>query len=359
VRRGTRSFQAAKRTLLFAAAAVAVVAVGGAASASATQSAKTPIAKASVRHEKTVTAPASLVQAAKKEGSVTFYTSAVTDQMKHVAAAFQAKYGITVNGQPITSGPLATRINAELSGGNVTGDVIDIADHNLTAGLADKNAFATLGDLPEFRTFPKHYKYKYFAIVSIQAFGVGYNSQSVAAGDLKTWKDIVNPKFKGRVTVLDPRTIPVSQAFFYGLEKKYGDDFIRQIAALGPKLQISSTPVSQDIASGEAMIGFPMNPSTLPSLKAAGAPVAIAQPSPTTGPVHYAAIMKSAPHPNAARLFMNYLLSNTGQAAYNGYGFGASPVSNIRGVPLPGGYYPPVTPPADAVSHLLTLLNLK
>jgi iron(III) transport system substrate-binding protein len=57
------------------------------------------------------------------------------------------------------------------------------------------------------------------------------------------------------------------------LDKKYGDDFLRKIAAQNPKLANGGAPASQLIASGEVAVGFPVVPSVIPALKSAGAPI--------------------------------------------------------------------------------------
>jgi iron(III) transport system substrate-binding protein len=345
-------FQQRSRAYLFLLGCAALVTLVAAAATSAA----TPPKKRSPK----LVAPAALVAAAKKEGSVTWYVTAIVDQAQRLANAFQKQYGIKVNFQTFTAGALVTRTLAEIQSNNVQGDVFQITDRDSFNRVADQNGFATLTNLPMWQTYPKGFKYKYFGIVSLLRYEVGYNTQRLSSAPTN-WQQIIDPKYRGQIVILDPRASTSTLWFFVNLQRKLGDDFLKKLAANQPQVVASGNVAAPLVASGEKVFGFPLVSGTFPGFKKQNAPLGEAKLVPATAIDHYAAVMRQAPHPNAARLFLNYFLSNTGQASFNGSGYATSPVTGIRGMlPIPKGV--PIyagTPSADVRSHILSLLDLR
>lgn len=95
------------------------------------------------------------------------------------------------------------------------------------------------------------------------------------------------------------------------------------------------------MAAGESIATFPSLPSVVNPLKESGAPVELVYLSPTTGVEQYTAVSEGSPHPNAALLFADFLMSEKGQIALN-EGFGISPLGDLAGtLPKPEGYVAP------------------
>ncbi len=304
-------------------------------------------------------APAAMVQAAKREGSVTWYVTAIKDQAQQLANAFEHKYGIKVNFQTFTSGALETRVEAEVKTGNVQADVMQTTVHDLFAAIVDLGGMATLTDLPEWKTYPQRFKNKYFGIVSILPYHLGYNTERLSAPP-KSWQEIVDPKYRGQIVILDPRASSATLWFFIYLDRKLGDGWLKALAANNPQVVGSGNLAAPLVASGEKVFGFPLVSGTFPGLKRQGAPIGEAALVPSTAIDQYAGVLAKAPHPNAARLFVNFFLANAGQAAFNGYGYATSPVSSIRGMlPYPKGV--PIfsaTPKEAEKQKVISLLGL-
>jgi iron(III) transport system substrate-binding protein len=263
-------------------------------------------------------ASADLVAAAKKEGSLLFYASVTDTSAKAVAEAFGKKYGIDTQELRITSAQLADRFSAEAAAGAPAADAILISRTGFTTQADSKGYLIPLkdagipgypGDLPA--QFVKDDEGT--AVVMVQAAGIGYNTDLVKGDDIpKSWDDLLNPKWKGKIGVADPKSSASYVAEWNTVAQGVGGDFLSKIGAQKLKSYASGAPAAQALAAGE--IAF--NPMTLSSLvnepKSKGAPVDIVVPDLTSGAEVVLGIAAKAKHPNAARLFAQYTLSQEG-----------------------------------------------
>jgi len=286
----------------------------------------------------TATAEAKLVEAAKREGQVTMYASSGPAVLDRLAAAFRSRYGIPVEVFRATSGPVSARFNQEAAAKRILADVIQVAGSQLYEDLAKRKLIVPLDSLPAFSAWPEQLKTRHTVMFSIAPHGILYNTKLVTS-PLRDWPDLLDPRWRGQILWSDPH-VTISQMALLGLfRRRYGDDFLRRLAAQKPRMVSSGTPGGEQVAAGEAAIHFPNFKYVELSLTKRGAPVAFSTPEVTTGSERQIGAVAGGPHPNAGLLFVNFALSPEGQAAFNGDQQGASGLPNIPGtLKLPGGY---------------------
>ena len=146
--------------------------------------------------------------------------------------------------------------------------------------------------------------------------GLQHSDQVPVGARPKTYQDLVDPKWKGKILLTDPRVADNYFGWLDGLEKAKGADFLRKIAALQLKLTQSGASGAQMVAAGAYAINFPTFRDFSTALIAKKAPIAVfALTEPSLVSERVIAAVASAPHPNAARLFMDWVMSDNGVKA--------------------------------------------
>jgi len=355
--------QAAATTVTTAAAtraATPVTAATAAATRAATPGAS-PLAGGGTPAGATAAALQPLIDAAKKEGKLTFYSSNPQDQAEAQGKAFKDKYGVSVDVFRASSGPLGQKFAAEAGAGDVTADAVILADPVFMDQASEKGWLANLSALPSVPQWPKQFFSTTYAKVQLLPITIEYNKDKVKQADAPAqWQDLLKPMFKGQTLFVDPRNVPVWVAWMYFMREKYGDDFLRQLGKQDLRLAASAVPGTQQLAAGEAAILVPSNHQVILPLVGQGAPLADTLPEPSTGVEQLLGVAAKAPHPNAARLFVNWAMTAEGQAIFN-KDVGSSPLPNIPGaVPLPKSYESPKIKEAVAVQdELLKLVGIQ
>jgi iron(III) transport system substrate-binding protein len=304
----------------------------------------------------------SISKSAKDEGAVTWYTSIPEAVSKGAADAFQEKYGIKVEMTVLTSGLLGTRYSSEMSSGKSAADVVTLADPIFFKDAVSKQWVSKLQstDEPALDGWPEGgVREGSYALVNIQPIGVTIDTKKAKAADFSTWQGLLAPGLKGQIYLVNPANVPSWLAHLNLMRTTYGDAFLTKLAAQKPTLVDSSVPGVQQVAAGSGTVVYPSLLSVSKPLSAKGASVETVFPSPTTGVEQFAAVSTAAPHPNAARLLLNYLLTEEAQKILN-KGTGSSPLGNLEGtVPLPKGYVSPdVVAALAAKAEIVSALGL-
>lgn len=286
-------------------------------------------------------AMANLIAAAKKEGSVTFYTAIPTSTSQPFADAFTAKYGIKVD--LFNSSTIADRYSAERDVSTVNADIINTTDPAFYDDGTQKGWFVTLTPalVPNIGVIPgKFFRLHTYAVVSIQSVGIAYNTQLVNPPPT-SWEDLLQPRFQGHILLTDPSLIIPWLCTYKLWQDHLAPGFLQKLAAQNPQFVSSSNPGAQQLAAGNVWVNTPSSPRALVAVQAQGAPVAYVVPKPTTLQESAMAISTKAPHPNAARLFMDYTLSPEGQQQLN-KDTAISVLPNIPGtLAMPDDYFLP------------------
>jgi len=255
-----------------------------------------------------------IVTAANEEGTVTWYTAQGLDQANQLKAAFEAEYAdITVEVVRDISSNLIPKIEAERQTGNGIADVYVSAD---TAwweiNAADGHIIPMTGPAfsdPEYDPALKHDD-TYFEVSAV-VFGYGWNTNDVPDG-LSDMTDVINPEFEGKIGVVEP-SLEALVDFWKYLEEQYSEEFVTQLADLNPRIYPGAGPLREALASGEISVSTYNSP--MPDLEAQGAPVAWTIPETAWGARFYGGIVDSSPHPNAAQVLANFLVTRAGQEA--------------------------------------------
>jgi iron(III) transport system substrate-binding protein len=313
-------------------AGVVVIAVA----ASGASAARDAAAKPASTKPKPATAAQwkALIAQAKREGSVNFYTSHNPTDVAKLAEKFQDQYGVKVLINRKVDNDLLVAVNAEMSTGNVLVDVWEMTPKRIVLG-ALKNGWVADAVGPNF--FARRYDRSKLLIGKawIDGAAVGGMAWNTAAyqNGIRDIGDFLNPNLRASsfksasIGLPDPRISPTTVDWYLWLEKTYGSNILQRLAAIDPKPKIyhSAVVIAAAIGSGEIVAGPWASAGTVDQLKDSGAPIGYALPN--KGNAWNAAwmgmIMKRAPHPAAAQLFANYLVSPEGQALLN-HGIGSA-----------------------------------
>lgn len=253
------------------------------------------------------------VDAGKKEGKVVVYGSVVPQAMDGLHQAFKKKYGIEVDYWRGSSTQVSERALTEWRAGRPG---FDIAEGNRGVQLIMKNEGLFQKFVPPAsEKFPAQYKEKDGLITPWRVLPISilYNTELVKAVDLpKTFDDLVNPKWMGKISIPDPTRHTTTAQFLWNLEKFKGDkwlDYVRALAKQKPILVESLAPVTTTIIKGEAAVGI----TYIKYIKQYKGPVNyIPMDKYLTDPNYLSLSAKSA-HPNAAKLYIDFACSTEGQ----------------------------------------------
>jgi ABC-type Fe3+ transport system substrate-binding protein len=297
---------------------------------------------------------AALYDAAKAEGTLTWYTALDPTTAQNTVNAFNAQFpGVTANFQRFTSGELATRYSSEQTAGSSPADVITIAAPPFLDAASKEGWINTSPNLPNLDSFPTDFYSQGETTVSVLPLGIGYNTDLVSAADVpKTWADVLSSKFSGKILYGDPRSVPTYMSLAYLLKQDVSPTFLKDLAAQNFTLVASVVPGTQTLAAGGASLIFPETQQLAKTLP--GAPIDVVIPTPTTGLVFKNVVLSHAAHTNAAQLFSDFLLTPAGQAVVNA-NYGSSPLGAVGGnsIPLPEGYVAPQDSDAAAAADSL------
>ncbi len=322
--------------MAFATVGVLAAACGSSSKSSSSNTTSTTSATSASSSGGTSAAWQQVINQAKQEGQVTIYSSQGIDQLNAVAKAFKAKYGITVNVSRNIDATDEAKMSAEHSSGNHIADVASFADSNYVQTNA---SWWTPPTGPDFNN-PAYDKSTNAQsngsfVTSAAVYALGWNTQLVPGG-LTSYSQVLDPKFKGKIGIPDAATSPVVVDFYGYLQEQAGADFLTKLAANKPQVFASVLQIAQNLTSGQVAVGLAVAP--LVPQKQAGAPVDFIVPHSAWGARFYTTIVNGSPHPAAAQLLANFLVTPEGQAALTAQGASVLPntpgavatVANVR-----------------------------
>jgi iron(III) transport system substrate-binding protein len=256
-----------------------------------------------------------LIAGAKKEGTLTLYSSAPTAVMTAVTAAFTRKYGVKVELWRGGSEQILQRVMTEARGGRAGVDVMETAGPEIEAVnranlLQIVETPMVSGLIPEayVRTRP-------WIVSRLSVFVIAYNTRLVRPAEApKTLRDLADPKWKGKLGLeADDSNWLMSVSGALGGDA--GLALFRDVVAKnGISVRKGHTLLANLVASGEVPVALDAYLDEVSQLKKAGAPIEAVFGAPVIAMPTAVAVFKNAVHPHAAVLFMDYLLSEEGQA---------------------------------------------
>ncbi len=256
---------------------------------------------------------AELIEAAKKEGRFVYYTANFTEVEQETIKAFNKRFPfVKIEMVRAPGGQLITRVKTEAAAGKLGADVIDHSDRALMQPLEDLFQDYTPPNAGDYRTDILISK-KLWPRVTL-GWSIGYNTE-LMKNPPKSWMDLTKPEYGpkliGQVVAPSGGTTWTRVMFE---RQVLGEDYHKRQAATQPVLYPSGAPLSDALVRGEVSIA-PLLYNIVYVKKRDGAPVEIFFP-PEGVPVNFYAsgVTKTAANPNAGKLFLNWCLSQEGQA---------------------------------------------
>ena len=262
------------------------------------------------------------IDAARKEGRVNWYTTQIVNQFaKPAAEAFEKKYGIKVDFVRKDPGAIVLQVMGEVKSGRMEVDVFDSAP----AVSALKAEGLILKWIPDgAQRFDKKYvdAEGFWTATNFYVLTPAFNTELVKRGDEpRSWGDLLDPRWKGKMA-WPAQLATAGAAGFVGLVlTEFGDDkgteFLRKLALQNiTPLNVTSRQVLDQTIAGEHHIALQIfNHHPVISAQQ-GAPIEWIPMNPAFEYASPVAITKNAPHVNAAKLFVDFLVSSEGQALY-------------------------------------------
>ncbi len=263
-----------------------------------------------------------VVAAAHTEGVLAVASSAPGENFQKFMAAFKAKYPFLDIATGFYSGPtgrVLARVGAEIDAKRLSFDVMLAANAAAWIEMTRQGKIMHYAS-PEFAVYPAGSKMDGFWAAA-QAIGVipVYNKNQLAPADApKSWLDLLSPRFADGKLAIQNAAAGTQFNQTYLLERALGADFESKLAAQHPVVMATGAQMTDAIVRGEILIGASLDHwrAFTPEAKQAGL-VAI---YPVEGlPLTLApvGILAGAPHPNAAKLFLDFILSQDGQRLLN------------------------------------------
>jgi len=257
---------------------------------------------------------ARLVAGARREGTLTLYSSAPTEDTGAVIAAFETKYGVKVRLWRGGSEAILTRALNESRGGRAEADAIETAGPEMEALTREKLlaplATPALADLVPFALRPDGA----WVATRYSVFAAAYNTNAVAAADVpRRYEDLLDPHWKGRLGI-EADDVDWFFAVVGALGERKGLDLFREIVARnGISIRKGHSLLVNLVVSGEVPLALTAYGYRVDQLKKAGAPIDKTYLPPVIALPTGVAVLRNAPHPFAALLFVEFMLTD-GQA---------------------------------------------
>ena len=263
-----------------------------------------------------------LVAAAKKEGQVLVYTTLIVEQIvRPLIKAFQSQVpGIDIKFVRADSIALVVRLTNEARANRTQADIWHLVDG--VGPLVEAGIVAPL-DLPSAKALPASYAdpNRRWVATNLAVRSLAYNTTLVPPAQApRNYDDLIEPRFKGKFA-WNPNSVSGGYGFIGTVLKHMGEEkgvaYLRELA----KQEITPVPMAiravlDRVIAGEYAMGLEMNGTHAHISATMGAPVAWVPLDPVSMTLQAAGITAKAPHPNAARLFLDFMISRAGQEVF-------------------------------------------
>ncbi len=256
---------------------------------------------------------------AKAEGKVVWYTSTPIGQGQKIADAFEKETGIKVEMFRSGGSAILRRFQQEIDAGRVAVDVLTHSEPAAANALGKKGLFVAFK--------PKNFDKVPDAAKDPDGLFVGQRLNMMthylrsdkvdAADEPKTWDDLLDPKYKGKLVMTDPSFTSLQVSVVGTMTKARGWGFYEKLKANDVMIVQGNQQASDALKRGERLIAVGALDSYAANLKKAGHPIKTLYPSdgifvipsPTS-------VVKGSPNPNAAKLFAQFMIGDTAQKIF-------------------------------------------
>jgi iron(III) transport system substrate-binding protein len=275
-----------------------------------------------------------VIDAAKKEGKLTIYTATLgSPYHKTVFQAFEKKYGIHVEPLEARASEVRERVRIEQAAGRFVGDI----HHNgaTTTWLMKRDGnFQPHGPIPNLKNIEAAYEVDDTRVpCEVISYCLLINRAMVKPADEpKSWQDLLDPKWNGKILSDDTRALGGGAVFFMVMHDKFGKEFHEKLAAQKPVFSRDIANSERRTARGEYPLYLPFSLQDLSQIKSL--PVKAIVPAEGRPYILFQlSMLKNAPHPNATRLFMNFYLEAEQQLVFADAGYNPTVKGVIEKVP--------------------------
>ncbi len=261
-----------------------------------------------------------LAERARQEGTLVLYTSLATSESVPLTRAFDKKYGVKVELWRSLSDQVVQRVLNEARARRHNVDVVETNGPQLEA-LARERVTARffspyIADIPAWGV-PAH---RMWISDRVDFFVVAFNTAKVRREELPaTYEGFLDPQWRGRIGIE-----ATDQEWLAGLAKHWGEkralEFFRRLAAMKPDVRKGHVLLSEMVAAGEVPVSLTNYASNADSMKRRDKPIDWKPVEPVIGRPQALGLAANAPHPNAALLFADFLLSPEGQQLFSSMG---------------------------------------
>ncbi len=288
-----------------------------------------------------------LLSAAKQEGRVVVYGSMESDIFEVIKKIFEGRYGVPVDYFRSASNAVMDRVLTESRAGRPQYDVVLTNRSPMlilkTAGIFGRYVSASYDSYPSATRDAEGVLSPSYRQVVVSIL---YNTRLVKAEEApKTLADLLDPKWKGKIVMPDPNVHTTTAVWLANLERVMGAQYRPFVERLAGQVTLAESflPVAQKVIVGEFPLGITYVKYVY-VFGSEGAPLDYVRLDPVLAEAHHVAVSAKAPHPNAARLFVDVFTSRLGLLA----------LARAGEFVLMPGVYPPIK---DADKLRIILMN--
>lgn len=274
-----------------------------------------------------------VVTAARKEGKVTIYTTSGPAQLEALKNGFKKAFGLDIEFLSGRGAELREKLFRERQNGMYLTDLFLMGASGMLTDFKPAGALDPIKPmlmLPEVLDPKAWWKGAPRYLDKEQNYVMGFcffpqppvlaNTDLVKPGSFKSHTDLLQPRWKGKIVINDPTTTGAGQEWFQMVSKALGIEFMRKLAKQEPEIIRDLRLQTEWVARGKYALLLGPQKAAVAGLMTAGAPIAYLMTSDanwgTCNPGAMSVINRPA-HPNAVRVFINWLLTREGQSIYS------------------------------------------
>ena len=260
-------------------------------------------------------ADAKLMAVAKAEGRLDIYGTYPSESLQSVLDQFKKDTGLNLDYVRLPTSRMYDRVIAEFAANRLEADYVDLTDLQLIKGWMERGILAE-HKVPSFDKIAANLRDErgrwYYIVRPIQVIAV--NTEVLKEADYpKAWRDLMDPKYKGLIGMPHLDAGGSALALYAFWRNKIGPDSWARLAANEPRIQATAIPVQNDLQRGRTSVATVGAAGMLQMIEEQKAPIKIIIPE--EGLIAFGAmgnVSKTAKHPNAAKVWVNYVTSKYG-----------------------------------------------